>query len=199
MRPFAPVRVPVLLTLSLCAFATPAAAADPGPVKPGGAAAAAAAQAPDRWAAFRGFLGVWEGTSRGAPGTGTVRREYRLVLGDRFIEVRNASTYPPQEGNREGELHEDVGYISLDRARSVHVLRQFHLEGFVNTYAAPAGSPPASPLVFTSEAIENIAPGWRARETYRFEGPDELVEVFELAAPGKDFTTYTEARLKRVR
>jgi hypothetical protein len=38
----------------------------------------------------------------------------------------------------------------------------------------------------------------RARETYRFGGPDELVEVFELAEPGKEFTTYSETRLKRV-
>lgn len=53
--------------------------------------------------------------------------------------------------------------------------------------------------MFTSEAIENITPGWRARETYRFVGPDELVEVFELAEPGKDFTTYSETRLERVR
>jgi hypothetical protein len=127
-----------------------------------------------------------------------VHREYHLVLGDRFIEVRNRSVYPPQEKNPRGEVHEDVGYISLDRARKVFVLRQFHLEGFVNTYAAEAPTSPG-PIVFTTEAIENIAPGWRARENYRFEGPDELVEVFELAGPGEEFTTYTETHLRRVR
>jgi hypothetical protein len=30
-------------------------------------------------------------------------------------------------------------------------------------------------------------------------GPDELEEVFELAEPGKDFTVYSRARLKRVK
>jgi len=159
----------------------------------------AATAKPDRWAALRGLLGTWEGTSKGEPGDGTVRREYRLVLGDRFIEVRNRSTYPPREKTPGGEVHEDVGYLSVDRARKVFVLRQFHVEGFVNTYVAPVSTAPPEPVVFVTEAIENIPPGWRARETYRFEGPDLLVELFELAEPGKDFTTYSEARLRRTR
>ena len=148
----------------------------------------------DKWAPLRPVLGTWEGTSNGQPGKGTVRREYRLVLNDRFIEVRNTSTYPPQEKNPKGEVHEDRGFISYDTARKMFVFRQFHVEGFVNTYAAPADS---RPLVFTSEAIENIPPGWKARETYRFDG-DELVEVFELAEPGKEFTIYSEMRLRRI-
>ena len=147
----------------------------------------------DRWAPLRPILGTWHGTSSGQPGKGTLQREYRLVLGDRFIEVRNTSTYPPQDKNPKGEVHEDRGFISYDAGRKVFVFRQFHREGFVNTYVAP---PDGRPLVFTSEAIENIPPGWRARETYRFEGAD-LVEVFELAEPGKDFAVYSEARLQR--
>jgi hypothetical protein len=54
-------------------------------------------------------------------------------------------------------------------------------------------------VVFTSETIENIPSGWRARETYRVIGPDSFVEVFELAEPGKEFTVYAETRLSRVR
>jgi hypothetical protein len=128
-----------------------------------------------------------------------VRREYRLTLRDRFIEVRNTSTYPPREKKEHGEVHEDVGYLSLDRTRQAYVLRQFHVEGFVNTYTVPVEQARQDSIVLTSEAIENLPPGWRARETYRFTGRDELVEVFEVAEPGKDFTIYTESRLKRVR
>lgn len=98
----------------------------------------------DRWAPLRFILGTWEGTSSGQPGNGTVRREYRLVLRDQFIEVRNTSTYVPQEKNPKGEVHEDVGYISYDRSRKVFVLRQFHVEGFVTTYTTgPNASPPS--------------------------------------------------------
>ncbi len=147
----------------------------------------------DRWTPLRPLLGTWEGTSSGQPGKGTVRREYRLVLADRFIEVRNTSTYPPQEANPKGEVHEDRGFISYDSARKLFVFRQFHVEGFVNTYVAPRDG---RPIVFTSEAIENIPAGWRARETYRLDG-DEFVEVFELAEPGKDFVVYSEAHLRR--
>jgi hypothetical protein len=50
-----------------------------------------------------------------------------------------------------------------------------------------------------SEGIENIPTGWRARETYRIISNDEFIEVFELAAPGKDFEVYTENHLKRKR
>jgi hypothetical protein len=185
------------LAALLVAFATPVAADEATAKKPAGATVQEKAH--DRWAPLRGFLGAWEGTSSGSSGNGTVHREYRLVLGDRFIEVRNRSIYPKQEKNPKGEIHEDVGYVSLDRARKLFVLRQFHVEGFVNTYTASASSVSPGPIVFTTEAIENIPPDWRARETYRFEGPDELVEVFELAEPGKDFTTYSEAHLKRVR
>ena len=153
--------------------------------------------AADTWAPLRFMLGTWEGTASGRPGESTVRREYRLVLRDRFIEVRNTSTYPPQAKNPKGEIHEDAGYISYDRARKGFVFRQFHVEGFVNTYVS--GQPEPKQIAFTTEAIENIPAGWRARETYRFAGDDELIEVFELAEPGKEFAVYSEARLKRRR
>jgi hypothetical protein len=52
-------------------------------------------------------------------------------------------------------------------------------------------------LMFVSEAIENIAPGWRARETYKRVSDAEFVETFELAAPGEKFELYSESRLKR--
>lgn len=36
------------------------------------------------------------------------------------------------------------------------------------------------------------------RETYIVLGPDEFVERFELAEPGKDFGLYSQSRLRRV-
>ena len=52
-------------------------------------------------------------------------------------------------------------------------------------------------LVFTTESIENIPAGWRARETYVVHGPDEFEEIFELAESGKAFELYSRARLRR--
>jgi hypothetical protein len=145
------------------------------------------------------FIGKWAGTSSGQPGEGTVEREYAPALNGRFIRIANRNVYPPQEKNAKGEIHEDVGYISFDRARKRFVLRQFHVEGFVNQYVADVSEAGSRRWVFVSESIENIPPGWRARETYVIHGPDEFEELFELAAPGKDFEPYSRARLKRVR
>jgi hypothetical protein len=47
-------------------------------------------------------------------------------------------------------------------------------------------------FVFISESIENIPPGWRGKESYNVISPDEFIETFELAEPGKDFELYTQ-------
>jgi hypothetical protein len=52
-------------------------------------------------------------------------------------------------------------------------------------------------IVFTSESIENIPAGFRARETYKILGPAEFTEVFEIAEPGKEFELYSEAHFRR--
>jgi len=144
------------------------------------------------------MLGRWEGTTEGQAGSGTVKRTYEGILRSRFIRVQNQSTYPPQPKNPKGEVHEDLGILSFDTARRRLVLRQFHVEGFVNEYVRD-DSQPSGRLVFTTEAIENIPTGWRARETYAALGPDEFEEVFELAPPGKEFELYSRTRLKRAK
>jgi hypothetical protein len=148
------------------------------------------------WAPLMFLMGAWEGESTGSPGAGRVSREYRFALNQKFIEVRNSSTYAPQPKNPKGERHEDWGLFSFDKSRKRFVLRQFHVEGFVNQYVSDP-APITGPLVFTSESIENIPAGYRARETYTVTGPDSFTERFELASPGKDFELYSEAKLRR--
>jgi len=150
----------------------------------------------DPFALLRFFVGAWSGDQVGEPGHGTVERTYAFILNDRFLQVNNTSTYPPQEKNKSGEVHRDMGMIGYDKARKRFVFRQFHVEGFVNTYVQE-GESDAKKIVFASESIENIAPGWRARETYLILNENEFIERFELAEPGKDFALYSEAHLKR--
>jgi hypothetical protein len=111
--------------------------------------------------------------------------------------VTNKSTYPPQEKNPKGEVHEDVGFISHDKAAKKLVLRQFHVEGFVNHYVLDSVSEDKRRVVFVTVAIENIPAGWRGRETYEFIDDDQFIETFALAAPGKDFAIYSETRFRR--
>jgi hypothetical protein len=113
--------------------------------------------------------------------------------------VKNKSTYEPQEKNPKGEVHEDIGYISYDRMRKKFVLRQFHVEGFVNQFALDSISSDGKTIVFLSEAIENIPAGWRAKETYHIASENEFTETFELAPLGKEFEVYSKVTLKRVK
>lgn len=151
------------------------------------------------WLPVTFLLGEWEGTGGGQPGIGKYERSYRFVLNKKFIEVRNTSVYPPTDTNPEGEVHQDIGYISYDRHRHTFILRQFHIEGFVNEYALDSTSADGKRMVFVSEAIENIAEGWRASETYEIGSDNEFTETFQLAAPDKPFEQYTRVTLRKVR
>ena len=151
----------------------------------------------DVWEPLQFFVGKWQGTGKGQPGVSKMQREYRFVLNEKFLQVQNHSVYDPQPRNPKGEVHEDWGLLSFDKSRKQFVLRQFHTEGFVNQYVHTASSSDSKTVTFVTEQIENIPAGWRARETYRIVSPDEFVEIFELAEPGKDFELYTEGHFKR--
>lgn len=60
-------------------------------------------------------------------------------------------------------------------------------------------SSPAGTIVFESEALENLPPGWKARETYQVISPDEFVETFELASGADGYQVYSKARFERAR
>jgi hypothetical protein len=150
----------------------------------------------DPWQPVRFLLGRWEGTVQGEAGTGTVTRSYEFTLGGKFIEERNVSTYPAQEKNRKGEVHEHRGFISYDRKRQKLVLRQFHQESFVNVYSLSESS--GALMVFDSESFENLDNSWKARETYEILSSDEFIETFELAEPGKTYEVYSRTRFTRV-
>lgn len=159
-------------------------------------AASVSAQS-DPWAGLRFLEGKWEGTATGQPGKGTSSREYRFELNGRFLSARNRSIYEPKSPDAKPEVHEDLGMFSYDRGLKKVVLRQFHVEGFVNEYTMDSISADGKSLEFVTVRIENIPAGWRAKEAFRIVSQDEFVETFSLAAPGKDFEVYSETRLKR--
>lgn len=150
------------------------------------------------WLDLNYFIGTWEGTGKGESGISTVKRKYEFTMNNKYIHVHNKSVYLPQEKNPKGEIHEDMGIISYDKNRKLYVYRQFHVEGFVNQYTLDSISQNSKKFVFTSEAIENIPKGFRARESYKIINKDEMIETFEIAEPGKDFKLYTENHLKRI-
>jgi hypothetical protein len=159
---------------------------------------AAAEPARDRWEAVRFMLGHWQGEAQGEPVRGKVERDYALVLGDKFIEEHNTSSYEAREG-KPAEIHHHRGFLSYDKNRKTFMLRHFHEEGFVNLYALnPAVSTPTR-LVFESVSFENFSNEWKARETYEVISDDEFVETFELAEPGKEFQLYSRNHFRRMK
>jgi len=149
----------------------------------------------DVWAPLHPLIGEWQGT--GAEGKSKVEARYQFVLADKYVEVWHRSVFEPTERNPEGEVHEDKGFISFDANREKFVFRQFHVEGFVNTYALDSLSADGKTIVFNSEAIENAPAGTRAKIEITVSNEDELTAVFHVAWPKSDFQCYSRNHLKR--
>ena len=95
------------------------------------------------------------------------------------------------------EVHEDISYISYDKVLKKFKLRQFHVESFVNEYVAKNIS--EKDIDFETESIENIPNGFRAKESYKILNSKTFTETFSIAEPGKDFETYSEVTLRKVK
>jgi hypothetical protein len=149
------------------------------------------------WAPMRYFVGSWNGDGEGVLGNGKFERNYQWALNGNFIQIRNRAAYAPQAKSPQGEIHEDLGFISYDQLQKRFTLRQFHVEGTIVEYNLESVSPDGKRFVFESFEIENIPVGWRVREVYQIVSDDEYIETFEMAAPGKDFTVYSKATMKR--
>jgi THAP4-like, heme-binding beta-barrel domain len=158
---------------------------------------AADEKAADRWEPVRFLVGTWQGESRGEPGKGTVERSYSWTLGGKFIEEHNTSSYEPTAAGKAPEIHHHRGFLSYDKARKTVMLRHFHEEGFVNLYALNQSASTPTRVVFESVSFENFSNEWKARETYVILSPDEFIETFELAGPGKEFAVYSRNHFKR--
>lgn len=150
------------------------------------------------WTPSKFFVGIWQDSGQGQPGYSHVECKYGFVLNEIFLFVQNKSIYEPEEKNPKDEIHEAWGLISSDRARETFIFRQFHIEGFVNQYLLESITEDGQTISFVTPAIENMAPGWKAKETYRILGPDKFVEIFELAAQEKNSEIYSESHFQRV-
>lgn len=152
---------------------------------------------PDVWKPFQFFVGSWEGTSAGKPGTARVESNFEFILNGNYLKVSGKAVYPPQERNPRGQTYEGFDLISYDRVRKKFVLRQFSGEGFVNQYVLDQIDSEGKSFVFLSESMENLPPGFHARKTYRILNADEFTDTFELAPPGNDLKDYVVTRSKR--
>jgi hypothetical protein len=66
------------------------------------------------WKPMKYFAGSWKGTGQGEAGKGDYARSYQFILNHNFLEMKNRSTYPATLKHPNGEIHEDIGYMSYE-------------------------------------------------------------------------------------
>jgi len=152
----------------------------------------------DPWTTLRSLEGKWEGPIWGKPGKGTSTRVFRLELNGHFLSQRNQCVFEAKSADAKPAVHEDFSMLNYDANQKKIVWRQFHSEGFLHEYILDSTSDDGKTLDFVSTSMENMPPGFRAKERYRLVASGELEATFWLALPGKDFEVYTQALLKRV-
>lgn len=149
------------------------------------------------------LIGEWQGGSVESQGSSVAalespraHREFLRILGDRYIQIESHDMHTPEQRDRNPAPHDWIGIVSFDVARQKLVLRQFVTDGSVILYMAEPYAK-GRRLVFSSEVVENLSPGAKARVTYDVIAPDELEEVVERADPDADFRIQSNSRVKR--
>lgn len=136
---------------------------------------------------FSFLIGNWQGVESGVPGNGIGFRTYSWELNKNYIMLKNASHFPKSDKKPIGEVHRDIGIISYNSNDSSIVLREFHVEGFVNIYLFDQSISNDSTFIFITREIENNPGNWVARSTLRKRSDKEFWEIFEIATDGKNF------------
>ncbi len=155
------------------------------------------ASTPNVWKPFRYLVGDWKGASEGKPGHANVEGQAEFILNGKFLKMSGKSVYPPQAKNPKGQTYEGFLLISYDRTRQKFVLRAFDAEGFVIQYVLDHIDADGKTIVFVTESMENLPPGFHARKTYHILNAEEFTDTFELAPPGQPLETYVETRYHR--
>lgn len=144
------------------------------------------------------LVGEWRGTGSGFGNeTSKVESFFRPVLNDKYIEFKNESWFEPTSDNPEGEHHIDRGFISFDKERDIIVIRQFHIEGYINQYILADSLSNDTTLVFESESIENFVPGGKARWTIKKVSDNQIETIFDVAFPNSDYSCMGTNILRR--
>ena len=149
-----------------------------------------AALAAADWGPVEFLVGRWTGEGGGEPGTGSGAFTLAPDLQGRILVRKNFATYPAAAG-RPAFRHDDLMIVYRDEQSALRAM-YWDNEGHVIAYAVqPAAEGGAT---FLSDAPPTAM---RYRLTYLRAGKDKIKIRFEIAPPGKDFTTYLEAAAHR--
>lgn len=146
--------------------------------------------AAEDWGPAQFLVGRWTGEGGGQPGQGAGAFSFTPDLQGAVLVRKSFAEYPPANG-RPAFRHDDLTIVYRDEASKHLRASYFDNEGHVIQYVV---TPSKGEVVFASEGPPNTT---RYRLTYTSTGPDRLKLKFEIAAPGKDFSTYIESTARR--
>ena len=149
--------------------------------------AAAPLRAED-WGPLQFLVGKWTGEGGGGPGQGSGAFSFTPDLQNKVLVRKSFAEYPPANG-KPAFRHDDLMIVYRDETS--HGFRAIYFDSEEHTIQYSV-KPAADGVVFES-APSQSAP--RYRMTYTSTGAAGARFKFEIAPPGKDFTTYIEASL----
>ncbi|MGW8315979.1 MAG: VOC family protein [Bacteroidales bacterium] len=137
------------------------------------------------------LTGNWQGHGSGfGNDQSEITSSFTWVMDGQYMEIRNESFFEPTLSNPVGEHHTDHGFISFDASREKLIYRQFNNEGYVNRYILQDSLSDDSLLIFETEAIENFAPGGKARFTIHLISNTTMETIFDVSLPGSEYACF---------
>jgi len=143
------------------------------------------------WGPLQFLVGKWTGEGGRGPGQGSGAFSFTPDLQDKILVRKNFAAYPAANG-KPAYRHDDLMIVYRDEAS--HYFRAIYFDSEEHTIQYSVKSGAAGAAVFESAPS---ATGPRYRMTYTPGGAATARFQFEIAPPGKDFTTYIEASLRR--
>lgn len=143
------------------------------------------------WNDWAFLKGEWVGEGSGQPGEATGGFVFSAGLQDRVLIRKSWAEYPAQN-QKPAYRHDDLMIVHQDEGAQVRA-DYFDNEGHVIRYTV-AFAPSHDAVVFTSEP-SGAAPQFRLTYTKVSEG--HVAIRFEIAPPGKPFSTYLQATAHR--
>ena len=109
----------------------------------------------------------------------------------KYLQMKTKAVFTHQDSNLSGEVHEDLGFFSYDQARKKIILRQLHIEGYVNTYILEKIPQIGEAFVFVSEHLENAPPSMKAKEVFKLTDENTMEQSFYLSMSEDNFQCYS--------
>ncbi|CAM2064882.1 hypothetical protein SCOR_05875 [Sulfidibacter corallicola] len=141
------------------------------------------------------LVGEWRGLGVFPDRKGYIHKTYAFELGRKYLVERTIDMWPPKEPSPDFHIHRDISFFYLDGGQIK--VKSFHGEGFVWNAEVTLGEAGES-FVIETRSVEGGPPGFRARVSYTFKGPDSLEAVFALGMPGQPLKVLENLTLKRM-